>query len=110
MQAEDEPIAPRNRERSQFTTTHWSLVVGARNSEEPGAKAALNELCRSYWQPVFAFVRRSVSNPEDARDLTQGFFADLLKDRSLSRADPKAGRFRSFLLGALKHFLADERD
>ena len=94
----------------QFTTTHWSLVLAARDSQTPGASEALEQLCRTYWQPVYAFIRRTVFNPEDARDLTQGFFADLLRDRSFARANPEQGRFRSFLLGALKHFLADERD
>src|SRR5262245_34811669 len=94
----------------QFTTTHWSLVLAAGDSQAPDPNQALEQLCRTYWQPVYAFVRRTVLNPEDACDLTQGFFADLLRDRSFARANPDAGRFRSFLLGALKHFLADERD
>jgi RNA polymerase sigma-70 factor (ECF subfamily) len=111
VQPEDEPTARPDREPLQFTTTRWSLVVeAAGQSHTPEANAALNDLCCTYWQPIFAFVRSRVSNPEDARDLTQGFFADLLSDRSLQRADPQQGRFRSFLLGALKHFLADERD
>lgn len=70
----------------------------------------MERLCQTYWQPVYAFVRRSGRNSEDARDLTQSFFADLIADSSISRADPDRGRFRSFLLGALKHFMADERD
>jgi len=94
----------------QFMTTHWSLVIAARDSQAPGVNEALEQLCRAYWQPVYAFVRRTVSNPEDARDLTQSFFVDLLSDRAFARADPEKGRFRSFLLGALKHFLADEHD
>src|ERR1041385_1254581 len=110
MVPEDLPPAHCDREALQFTTTRWSLVSAACDSQTAGSNEALNELCRTYWQPVFAFVRRTVSNPDDARDLTQGFFADLLRDRSLSRADAQEGRFRSFLLGALKHFLADERD
>jgi RNA polymerase sigma-70 factor (ECF subfamily) len=71
---------------------------------------ALEKLCRDYWQPVYAFVRRSGANPEDARDLTQAFFADLLAGDWLQRADHGRGRFRSYLLGVLKHFLADEYD
>jgi RNA polymerase sigma-70 factor (ECF subfamily) len=110
MAAEDQSAARPDREPFQFVTTRWSLVLATADSQKPGAHEALNELCRTYWQPVFAFVRRTVTNPEDACDLTQGFFADVLSDRSFARADPRAGRFRSFLLGALKHFLADERD
>jgi RNA polymerase sigma-70 factor (ECF subfamily) len=95
---------------SVFPTTHWSVVVAAGESAETGANLALERLCRDYWQPVYAFVRRSGVNPEDARDLTQGFFADLLRGDSLERANPARGRFRSYLLGALKHFMADEYD
>ena len=85
-------------------------MLTAGKDSSPSSQAALEQLCRVYWQPVYAFIRRGISNPEDARDLTQGFFADLLRDRSVTRAHPERGRFRSFLLGALKHFMADERD
>lgn len=101
------PAASHGLRAGQFATTRWSVVLAAGQSESADSAAALEGLCQTYWQPVYAFVRRTASNPEDARDLTQGFFADLLQDRSLRRADPNAGRFRSFLLGALKHFLAD---
>ena len=93
-----------------FPTTHWSVVVAAGDSAGTGANLALEKLCCEYWQPVYAFVRRSGANPEDARDLTQAFFADLLQGDSLERANPLRGRFRSYLLGVLKHFLADEYD
>jgi RNA polymerase sigma-70 factor (ECF subfamily) len=86
------------------------VVVAAGDSAGTAANQALEKLCRDYWQPVYAFVRRSGANSEDARDLTQSFFADLLRGNSLERADPVRGRFRSYLLGALKHFLADEHD
>jgi RNA polymerase sigma-70 factor (ECF subfamily) len=85
-------------------------VIAAGHSSTAQSSAALEQLCRAYWQPVYAFVRRTVRNPEDALDLTQEFFADLLRDRSFTRADREMGRFRSFLLGALKHFLADQHD
>lgn len=110
MPEAEQQVWPRDRGPFQFTTTHWSLILAARDSQTPGASDALEQLCRSYWQPVYAFIRRTVFNPEDARDLTQGFFADLLRDRSFARANPEEGRFRSFLLGTLKHFLADEHD
>jgi RNA polymerase sigma factor (sigma-70 family) len=93
-----------------FQTTHWSVVLAAGECAGAAAAAALEELCRNYWQPIYAFIRRSGANPEDARDLTQAFFADLLSGDSLERADPARGRFRSYLLGVLKHFLADEYD
>jgi RNA polymerase sigma-70 factor (ECF subfamily) len=85
-------------------------VLAAGDSATPAADRALEHLCRGYWQPVYAFCRRTGANSEDARDFTQAFFADLLRSNSLKRADPARGRFRSYLLGALKHFLADEHD
>jgi DNA-directed RNA polymerase specialized sigma24 family protein len=103
---EQAPVA----EPHMFRTTHWSVILATQNSQAPDSSEALEQLCRWYWQPVYAFVRRTVSHPEDARDLTQAFFADLIGNRSFARAHPDQGRFRSFLLGALKHFLADEYD
>jgi RNA polymerase sigma-70 factor (ECF subfamily) len=94
----------------QFATTHWSIVLAAGHSSTAQSGAALEQLCRSYWQPVYAYVRRTVPNADDALDLTQEFFAELLRDRSFARANPEIGRFRSFLLGALRHFLSDQRD
>jgi RNA polymerase sigma-70 factor (ECF subfamily) len=93
-----------------FPTTHWSAVLAAGESAGARVASALEELCRNYWQPVYAFIRRSGANPEDARDLTQAFFADLLSGNAFKRANPELGRFRSYLLGVLKHFLADEYD
>lgn len=84
------------------------MVLAAGDSSAQAAAHALEDLCRTYWQPVYAFSRRMGAGPEDARDLTQGFFAHLLGGHSLKRADPARGQFRSYLLGALKHFLADE--
>ncbi len=86
------------------------MVLAAADSQNAQSKRALEELCASYWQGVYAFVRRRGATPEDAADLTQGFFAELLEDKAFARADPTKGRFRSFLLGALKHFLAHVRD
>src|SRR5512136_496277 len=93
-----------------FVTTHWSVVLRAGVSDTTRARAALDQLCRHYWQPLYAYVRRAGRSREEAEDLTQAFFARLLAQNSVARADPARGRFRSFLLSALKHFLANEWD
>src|SRR6266496_6567141 len=90
-----------------FTTTHWSVVLKAQG-DSPAAQEALEKLCRIYWRPIYSFAQRQGIGPEEAEDLTQGFFADLLERRSLSAVRKEKGRFRSYLLGALKYFLADE--
>jgi RNA polymerase sigma-70 factor (ECF subfamily) len=92
----------------RFATTHWSVVLHARNTPSPQSQAALEKLCRTYWYPLYAFIRRQGHGTDEAQDLVQGFFVHLLQSNSLSRADPAKGRFRSFLLGALKHFLVNE--
>ena len=94
--------------RPAFVTTHWSMVLAAGGSDSPDARAALEKLCRAYWFPIYAFVRRQGQNPHDAQDLTQEFFTRLLEKNQLAGADHSRGRFRSFLLAALKHFLANE--
>jgi len=91
-----------------FATTHWSVVLAAGQQDAPQAREALETLCRSYWYPLYAFVRRQGCRAEDAQDLTQGFFAHLLRKDFLSGVGPAKGKFRSFLLACLKHFLADE--
>ena len=95
-----------------FASTRWTMVLGAGDSAAASAHAlsALSELCQIYWRPLYAFLRKQGHGPEDAQDLAQGFFADLIKTRTYARADREKGRFRSFLLGALKHFIADVRD
>ena len=93
-----------------FVTTHWSLVVSAGRNDTPHARNALEKLCRAYWFPIYAFVRRQGHGPHDAQDLTQEFFARLLEKKQLAVVDPAKGRFRSFLLASLKHFLANEWD
>jgi RNA polymerase sigma factor (sigma-70 family) len=93
-----------------FTTTHWSVVLTAGRPEAPEAAAALESLCRTYWYPLYAYVRREGHNPADAQDLTQGFFAGLLARNSLLRVAPEKGKFRSFLLASMRHFLSDQRD
>jgi DNA-directed RNA polymerase specialized sigma24 family protein len=95
---------------SEFRTTCWSLILAAHQRDEPGARAALEWLCVSYWYPLYAFVRRQGHPPHEAEDLTQGFFTRLLETDFLTRVKPERGLFRSFLLAALKHFLANEWD
>ena len=90
-----------------FATTHWSVVLEAQG-ESPVAREALEKLCRMYWRPTFAFLRRQGISPDEAEDITQGFFAELLERRSLSAVRKEKGRLRSFLLGGLKYFLANE--
>jgi RNA polymerase sigma factor (sigma-70 family) len=93
-----------------FATTHWSIVLAAGHRESPQATEALEKLCRSYWYPLYACVRREGFRPQDAEDLTQEFFARLLARDCVARADSHQGKFRSFLLTGLKRFLCDERD
>ena len=104
---------PHGEERSggsKFQTTNWTAVLAAGDTTVPGARDALEKLCRNYWHPLYVFVRRLGHKPEDAQDLTQGFFTHLLQARIISKANPEVGRFRSFLLASLKHFLAHEHE
>lgn len=91
-----------------FATTRWTLVLRARG-EGPEGRAALSELCAAYWMPVYRFLRRDGRSEDEARELAQEFFARVLAGPGLGTADPERGRFRSYLLGAVKHFLSDER-
>ncbi len=95
--------------RGRFATTRWSVILAAGNRAEPGWQDALSTLCEVYWYPLYAFARRTGTQPEEAQDLTQEFFTRLLQKDSLRRADPRKGRFRSFLLTSFKNFIADER-
>jgi RNA polymerase sigma factor (sigma-70 family) len=92
---------------SVFSTTHWSMVLSAADADSPGAKQALEQLCRAYWYPLYCFVRRQGYRPEDAQDATQEFFARFLQKNYFGLADPARGRFRSFLLCCLKNFLTE---
>jgi RNA polymerase sigma-70 factor (ECF subfamily) len=98
---------PALRDHRWFATTHWSVVLASRDRDPERALAALERLCRTYWYPLYAYVRRHGHAPADAEDLVQGFFAQLLRRQSFQLADPHRGRFRSFLLASLNHFLAD---
>ncbi len=92
-----------------FATTHWSVVLAAKEHSSPAAHAALEQLCQSYWYPLYAYLRRDGHSPHDAEDLTQEFLARLIANQDLQHVEPRRGKFRSFLLGTLKHFLSDER-
>jgi RNA polymerase sigma factor (sigma-70 family) len=92
----------------EFLTTHWSVVLAAGSEESPKAAAALEELCRAYWKPLYVYVRRQGHDPHEAQDLTQDFFARLLEKHYLELADRERGRFRTFLLTSLKRFLIND--
>lgn len=92
-----------------FATTQWSLVAEAGGAGSPECRAALSTLCELYWYPLYAFVRRKGFQAVEAQDLTQSFFAELLEKDRLHLADQQRGRFRSFLLSSLNHFISNER-
>jgi len=91
-----------------FSTTHWSTVLQAGKTNSPGAEAALERLCQTYWYPLYVFVRRKGHSPEDAQDLTQEFFARFLEKQYVVLADQSRGKFRNFLLRSLEHFLSNK--
>lgn len=93
-----------------FQTTRWSVVQRAADPQHPEAQEALSAICEAYWYPLYAYVRRSGHGPHDAEDLTQGFFAQLMRKETLASADPAKGRLRSFLLKCAQRYLSDERD
>jgi RNA polymerase sigma-70 factor (ECF subfamily) len=94
----------------RFQTTRWGLILAARGGHATEARAALASLCGSYWYPLYAFVRRKGHDPETARDLVQGFFARLLEKGDLASVDRQKGKFRSFLMAACAHYLANQSD
>jgi RNA polymerase sigma factor (sigma-70 family) len=93
---------------SQFPSTHWSVVLAAGRADAPGAQEALESLCRTYWQPIYAYIRRRGHDPVEAQDLTQEFFAWLLEKKAVAKANAAYGKFRTFLLTLLNHFLVDQ--
>jgi RNA polymerase sigma factor (sigma-70 family) len=95
---------------NRFCTTHWSVVLLSAQSQEPGSQAALAELCRIYWYPIYAFVRRRGYDADKAQDLTQGFFLHLLDHKTVRQVSPLKGKFRSFLAASLQNYLSDEAD
>lgn len=94
----------------RFQTTKWSMIIRARDASPSTSRAALSRLCEAYWKPVYGFIRRATRDEEAARDLTQGFFVRVIEDGFLKNVSQGEGRFRSFLLGAVRHFMSDERD
>ncbi len=93
-----------------FATTHWSVVLAAADGDNVEAAAALENLCQAYWYPLYAYIRHRGHSPEDSQDLTQEFFHRLVRNQFLSQVDPRKGKFRSVLLAAMNHFLANEWD
>jgi RNA polymerase sigma-70 factor (ECF subfamily) len=91
-----------------FATTHWSVVLEAGNQDSPRASEALEQLCRVYWRPLYAYVRKRGYSPDEAPDLVQEFFARIIEKNYFSSADRQRGRFRTFLLASMEHFLAKE--
>jgi len=110
MASPRDSVEPSAKGSGLFTTTHWSVVLAAGQPDAPQAGEALEKLCRTYWYPLYAFVRRQGHNTHDAEDLLQTFLARFLEKNFLMDVDRSKGRFRSFLLAALKHFLANEWD
>ena len=102
--------SPSPANRAAFPTTHWSVVLAAGRERSPQGDAALETLAQAYWYPIYAFLRREGNAAAEAQDLTQAFFARLLEKNYPAQADPARGRFRSFLLLTLRHFLSDERE
>jgi len=108
-QATGNGIARDTQNGAAFTTTHWSVVLVA-HGPSPAAEEAIEKLCRTYWRPIYGFLRRQGVGPEEAKDLTQGFFALLLERRDFDAVRKEKGRLRSYLLTSLKHFLTNERN
>lgn len=106
--SKNDPPESAGRPKEAFKTTRWSMVIRASDLESDAAKRDMEHLCRACWYPIYAFVRRQNYSPEDAQDLAQGFFVHVLENNVLAHADPERGRFRSFLLGALRHFVSNE--
>jgi RNA polymerase sigma-70 factor (ECF subfamily) len=98
-----------NGKGGRFMTTRWSVVLAAGGSDRPAAREALATLCGQYWHPLYAFIRRGGSSPEEAEDLTQAFLVHLLEKEAIQNVDPAKGKFRSYLLASLKNFLSDQR-
>lgn len=104
----DEDASSQTSTPARFEATRWSVVIASAQTQAPGAKAALAELCRTYWQPLYAFARRRGLDHHRAQDAIQSFFLSLIESKSLSRADPLKGKFRSYLLASLQnHILTD---
>ncbi len=103
-------LGPPAERAASFHTTRWTIVMRAAQSQAPGGQSALAQLCRNYWYPLYIFARRRGYSPEDAQDLTQGFFLQLLKRRALAGVHRLKGKFRSFLLASFQNHLSDQAD
>src|SRR5262245_36674843 len=110
MPPSEPPVQSSGAEGTWFKNTHWSVVLAADGSDSNQASDAMEKLCRTYWPPLYAYLRRRGCSVQDAQDLTQGFFIHLLERHALRRVDRDHGRFRSFLLASLNYFLANEQD
>ena len=110
MAASQPSYPPGSAAARQFASTRWSIVAAAGQRRSPQSQEALATLCQIYWYPLYAYARRHLPSAHDAQDLTQEFFAQLLEKDYLQAADPRRGKFRSFLLTAFKHFLSKERE
>ena len=108
MSQEQQSETPDPAGAAEFDTTHWSVVLAAGHRSSPDSSEALATLCRAYWYPLYAYVRRRVQDVHEAQDLTQEFFTQLLEKNLLAVAHPERGRFRAFLLTAFRHFLVNE--
>src|SRR5690349_9309550 len=108
--ASDASNSARAGNRQRFATTQWSIVVAAAGKNTSQSQQAFATLCSANWYPLYAFVRRSGYGPDDAEDLTQAFFMRVLEKNDFAAANRNRGKFRSFLLGAMKHFLSNQRD
>jgi len=96
-------------ESDRFASTHWTQVLAAGSEDSEQARAALAQICQGYWYPLYAYLRHRGLDEDEAKDVTQGFFEHLLANREIAKADPARGRFRSFLLKSLQHYLANRR-
>lgn len=109
MACDTQPNSSGRARGGSFATTHWSIVMAAGSPESPGYREALETLCQIYWYPLYAYLRRHGHDANEAEDYTQAFFTRMLEKDFLEKVRPKPGKFRSFLLKALKHFIANER-
>jgi RNA polymerase sigma-70 factor (ECF subfamily) len=110
MSSPEQSFTPDTAMGAQFVATSWTNVMAAQQSGSPEAAAALEKLCRAYWYPLYAYLRRKGNGPHRAQDLTQEFLYRLIKENYLGAADRRRGKFRSFLLAALNHFVSNQRD
>jgi RNA polymerase sigma factor (sigma-70 family) len=105
----NEPIDSSSAKQDDFSQTRWSIVLRSRSDDDHEARKALDTLCRSYWPPIYSYIRRWSSSPQEAEDLTQSYFLNLLSRGYLDRADPAKGKLRAFLLADVKLFLSNDR-